>query len=97
VLPIAIPNDSSGTLGKAIAHIASTVDKWTVGDLDTSKQSSGQTLLAMLQTLWTNQARHATPDGTIRDVSQQEAETAVSLAVTLVHWFTSGVARRIPT
>jgi hypothetical protein len=94
VLPVAIPADSSGTLGKAIAHIANTVEKWTVGDLDTTKQSSGQTLLAMLQTLWTNQARHAAPDGTIRDVSQQEAETAVSLAVTLVHWFTSGAARR---
>jgi hypothetical protein len=95
VLPVAIPNNKRGTLGTAVAHIADTVDRWTVGGLDADQQASGATMLAMLRTVWHNQERHARADGTIRDVSQTEAETAVLLAVTLVHWFGSGLVKRL--
>lgn len=94
-LPVTIPDIGRGTLGTAVAHIRDTVGKWTVGGLDADQQASGETLLAMLKTLWHNQQRHAQTDGSIADVSQHEAETAVTLAVTLVHWFASGLVRRV--
>lgn len=94
-LPIAIPNNPTGTLGQVVSHISDTEARWTVGGLDSTKQASGGTLVAMLRTLWHNQERHAQPDGTIIDVGQAEAEAAVSLAVILVQWFASGAVRRL--
>jgi hypothetical protein len=94
-LAVTLPDNNRGTLGNAVSHIRDTVYKWTVGGLDADQQASGETLLAMLKTLWRNQQRHAQPDGSVVPVSQQEAVTAVSIAVTLVHWFSSSlVARR---
>lgn len=93
-LPLVLPN--GGTLGKVVAHIRDTATKWTVGALDAPEQATGETLLAMLRTLWHNQERHAYPDGTIHDVSYPEAQTAVTLAVTLVYWFSSGLVSRRP-
>lgn len=92
-LPVVIPNNKRGTLGNVVAHIADTVDHWTVGGMDAERQASGATLLATLRTLWHSQQRHAQNDGTIRDVGREEAETAVTLSVTLVHWFASGLVK----
>ncbi|WP_140399997.1 hypothetical protein [Aeromicrobium sp. PE09-221] len=94
VLPLTIPKDAGATLGKAIGHVRDTVSVWSVGGLGGKSRAPGETLLAMLETLWQGQERHATPEGAIRDVAQSEAEAAVSLAVTLVHWFTSGLVSR---
>lgn len=88
LLPAATPNDKKATFGKALTHVRDTQARWTVGGL---KGQSGGTLVAMLETLWQGQQRHAQPDGTVIGVSQEEAEAAVSLAVTLVHWFTAGL------
>ncbi len=93
-LPVVVPYNQRGTLGSVVSHIADTHERWTVGGLDADQQASGATLLAMLRTLWHNQQRHAQPDGTILDVSQSEAECAVALAVILVQWFGSGLAKR---
>ena len=89
-----VPRSSRATLGSVVSHVADTVGKWTVGGLEAIEQPSGETLLAMLRTLWHNQQRHANTDGTIEDVSRSEAEAAVGLAVTLVQWFSSDVAHR---
>lgn len=94
VIPVAVPKATGPTLGTAVAHIRDTVGKWSVGGLRAEQISSGATLLSMLKTLWHNQERHAHPDGSIRDVSQAEAEAVVSMAVTLVHWFTSGLVKK---
>ena len=80
-----------------LSHIADTYERWTVGGLDAEQQASAATLLAMIRTLWHSQQRHARPDGTIRDVGRAEAEAAVTVAVTLVHWFGSGLVERIDT
>ncbi|TCC60603.1 hypothetical protein E0H73_22030 [Kribbella pittospori] len=96
-LGIALPKSNTATLGTVVAHIADTVGNWTVGGLDAAKQASGETLLAMLRTLWHNQQRHANPGGSIKDVTRAEAEAALGIAVTLVLWFSSGLARRIST
>ena len=94
-LPVIVPKNKRGTLGYVVAHLSDAHGSWTVGGLDDERQKSGTTLLTMLRTLWHNQQRHAQNDGTIVDVNQTEAETAVTLAVTLVHWFASGLVRRI--
>lgn len=96
VLPVAIPNNKRGSLGSAVAHIADTVDRWTVGGLDADQQASGVTMLAMLRTVWHSQERHAQADGTIREVSKTEAEAAVSLSVTIVHGSAQGWLGDLP-
>ena len=93
-IPATLPRSNRATLGTVVQHIADTVEHWTVGGLDAPQQQSGETLLGMLRMLWHNQQRHASGDGTIRDVSGSEAEVAVGLAVTLVHWFSTGLAHR---
>lgn len=90
LLPAATPDDQTATFGKALSHVRDTQARWTVGSLKGARHS-GETLVAMLQTLWQGQQRHAQPDGTIIGVTQTEAEAAVSLAVTLVHWFSAGL------
>lgn len=55
--------------------------------------SNGKTVVAMLKTLWAGQAdRHGGDHehATKVSISQEAAESAVLLAVPLVHWFTSG-------
>lgn len=91
-LPVVLPK--GGTLGKVLAHIRDTSANWIVGGLDDSKAPSGEVLRSMIALLLHNQERHAHPDGQILGVSQQEAESAINLAVTLVQWFTSGLVRR---
>ncbi len=94
VLPAILPDSQRGTLGQVVSHMRDAQDRWTVGGLDGARQTSGATLLSMLGTLWHNQERHAQSDGSIRDVGRDEAEAAVTLAVTLVHWFASGLVEK---
>jgi len=82
LLPITIPRDSVGTLGKAINHIKATKEKWSVGGLD----NGGTVLIEALDTIWKNQERHAQPDGSIRGVTAAETEAALYTAVTIVSW-----------
>lgn len=93
-IPVTVPKSPRATLGQVAGHIRDTAADWTVGGLDAPEIGSGTTLLAMVQTLWHNQERHALQDGSIANVSQSEAEAGVALAVTLVHWFTTGLAHR---
>jgi hypothetical protein len=94
LLPVTTPNDKKATLGKALSHVKDTQARWTVGGLKGDRQQPGGTLVSMLETLWEGQQRHAQPDGSIVGVSGNEAEAAVSLAVTLVHWFTAGLVAK---
>ncbi|SDS20814.1 hypothetical protein SAMN04489812_1212 [Microlunatus soli] len=48
----------------------------------------------MLKALWHNQQRHAGQDGSIAEVSLEEAETAVSMAAVIAHWLTSGLVTK---
>lgn len=94
VLPVTVPKSPRASLGTAAAHIRDTMDRWSVGEMDAPEIASGQVLHDMLRALWHNQERHAHPDGTIHDVSRQEAEVAVTLAVALVQWFASGLVKK---
>lgn len=90
-IPLTLPNATKATLGTVLANLRDTLPQWSVGGLVSEQIASGETLHSMLRTLWHNQERHARADGTIVDVTQAEAEAAVSLAVVLIHWFTSGL------
>jgi hypothetical protein len=50
----------------------------------------------MMRVLWKSQLdRHGTDNEAVPiEVSKDEAETALHLAITLVHWFTSGAVTR---
>lgn len=94
-IPVTIPDSPRAILGGVSGHIRDTMEQWSVAGLDAKEVASGQVLYDMVRMLWHNQQRHALPDGTIADVTQPEAEAAVSLAITLVHWFTSGLAKKL--
>lgn len=91
-IPIVAPNDATTTLGKVIGQIKSD-NRWTLPfQRDDSEISSGQALVGVLKSVWAGQVdRHggvADPaSNTTAAVSQAAAETAVVLAVAVVHLF----------
>lgn len=85
------------TLGHVIRKINGTARDaadWTLPfQREDEHYSNGQTVVAMLKTLWAGQAdRHGGDHEYVTKVtiSQEAAESAVLVAVPLVHWFTSG-------
>jgi hypothetical protein len=91
------PKDSRPSLGKVIAHLESTQALYTVGGLDSASIRSSETLLKMMKSLWTGQRRHTVQGGSVPSPpTEDEAVTAVSLAVTIVYWFKSGLVRKEP-
>jgi hypothetical protein len=94
--PVVSPNDAVATLGKMIGQMRQNPQAWTIEVPAPPAFDRAQVLLGMLDLLWKGHAdRHARlgPDEPI-SVSQSEAEAALHLAVTLVHWFNSGAVRR---
>ncbi|WP_197024746.1 hypothetical protein [Cellulomonas sp. KRMCY2] len=93
--PAISPKDPSATLGKML-RVVRDQGSWSLPlQREHSEAQTGDLLASMMQALWTGQAdRHgggATPEIAI---TPEAAETAVLLAVTLVHWFTGGHAQR---
>lgn len=91
--PIISPKDKQATLGKMISSLRDKPSKWSFvlehdGNLDECNP-----VVTMLQTLWRSQHdRHGTDDANSQPhVNPNEAEAAVHLAITLVHWFRTGV------
>ena len=71
------------------------MDKWTFTFTVDSAVEPKKVLLEMMQLLWTNEySRHVDVDPTMPlHVSQEEAESAVVLALTLANWFSSGAIK----
>lgn len=95
--PIIAPTATRATLGTMLADLRNKPSKWSVA-LDQGGQAPGiDVLIAMCSALWKSQFdRHGTDDESIPlDVSSAEAEGGVHLAVTLVHWFRSGVVTKV--
>jgi hypothetical protein len=92
--PIVEPNNTRATLGTMIGALTSTKERLEVA-LRPSEGDPMDSLIEMMRVLWKAQLdRHGTADESVPiRVSQEEAETAVHLAVTLVHWFQSGAVR----
>jgi hypothetical protein len=87
--PVVLPNDNLATLGKAIRAIRDKPEKWTfvLGD--------PVNVADVCDLLWTAQLdRHGTDDDSIPlDVSLEQADAAVHLAITLVRFFAGGLFR----
>lgn len=90
-----LPRDDGRTLGKVVAHLNDAESSWRFtlkGKADEAE--SVRPVRGMMATLWTSQYdRHVTERAALH-VSPDEAETAVTLAAALVHWFTSGAVSR---
>jgi hypothetical protein len=96
-IPIVLPNDASATLGKVIGNLRSHPDLWHLSFTHrTEPHRPIQTLVSMLTLLWEGQYDRHVGEGVPLLVSQEEAETALHLSVTLVQWFIAGQVSRRP-
>lgn len=92
--PLVLPKDPRPTLGKVIARLRDQPDDWQLVLPGEHEAEGIAALRVMLQLLWTAQrSRHAGGPDT-REQLLTEAEAAVPLAVTCVHWFASGFVKR---
>lgn len=94
--PLGIDNSrGDATLGQAIAKIRKDGSWRPPFEREHVHHPVHTTLVGMLRTLWVgHRDRHGKAD--FSAVSHQEAEAAVTLAVTLVGWFTSGAVQQRP-
>jgi hypothetical protein len=92
-IPVVSPTNSRATLGTIIRDLKAKPTKWSIALHHHSMDDQVAGLVGMLDLLWTGQSgRHGAPDPSVPiDVTQEQAEAAIHLALTLVHWFTSGV------
>jgi hypothetical protein len=95
--PIVSPNNPSTTLGTIIRDIEAAPQKWSLSLSPAGGVNAMDALLNMVKLLWKAQFdRHGTPDENVPiNVSIKEAETALHLAMTLVHWFTRGSVTQV--
>lgn len=94
-IPVVVPKQTDATLGHVISQLKR--GGWSLPlTREHPEAPTGETVVRMLQALWKgHHDRHGGDSSAPKSVSQEEAETAVSLAVPLVQWFSSGaVARR---
>lgn len=96
-IPVVIPNNPVGTLGQVIAAMAEKPSKWETSLKPPPGVDAIENIIGMLRLLWRSQKdRHGVPDPARPVViSQPEAEAAVHLAATLVHWFDSRAVRLV--
>lgn len=88
-IPVVSPRNSQATLGTVIRDIRSQGD-WNLPMARTGNRApSGEVLLGMMQMLWTGQHDRHGGNFKLPPLTHGEAVVAVSLAVTLVHWFTT--------
>lgn len=95
--PILTPTDPQPSLGKMSTALRDGMAKWRFAFTVDSKVDPKNVLLQMMQLLWTNDyARHINADPSVPlNVSQEEAESAVVLALTLTNWFLSGAVTHV--
>jgi hypothetical protein len=94
-IPVVLPNDPKATLGKVIGEMRNDPMRWscTFTEPTADGQSPVDVLIAMLGVLWTNDSERHAP--VVLPITQEKAESAVHLAMTLVQLFRSGaIAKR---
>lgn len=92
-IPVLLPTEATATLGKVLAHLTQAGNKWELA-IEGPTGGDIAPLTEMIRLLWKGHiARHA-GSLTFRPQHQDEAQMAVHLAATLVHWFTTGAVRR---
>jgi hypothetical protein len=93
VVPVVLPNDPKATLGKAIGEMRNDPVRWSCTfTRPTSTGDPIDTVIGMLDLLWKNETERHAP---VTPITQEQAESAVHLALTLVQMFRTGaIARR---
>jgi len=96
VLPHVTGNDGTAHLGKAIGQMRAEGD-WKMPFVKEHKENPSQgVVLGMMQALWSGHSDRHPGTSTYIQSTQEAAEAAVSLAVTLVNLFASGGIVRRP-
>ncbi|MFI5534208.1 hypothetical protein ACIA8O_37300 [Kitasatospora sp. NPDC051853] len=90
------PNNTMATLGSMIGVVRNSPAKFKLAIDGGPNGGDPAPLLAMLQLLWQGQTSRHGAQTVTRPESQEAAQMAVHLAVTLVQWFTSGAVVRVP-
>ena len=92
-IPVVCPNNTRATLNRVINDLRAKPSKWAVNLKHPTPDRQVETVADMLDLVWKGQSdRHGDPDPNAPiSVSQEQAEAAVHLAVTVVQWFTRGV------
>jgi hypothetical protein len=89
--PIVLPDNDRATLGTMIAALRDKPEKWetTVGEVED--------VWRQMEVLWTHQLdRHGTDDESVPlEVTQEQAEVAVHVALLLAHMFARGDIRSV--
>jgi hypothetical protein len=95
LVPIVTPNNRQATLGTVLAELKRNPDRLTF-HLATSSQNltNVQTLEAMLRLVWPNPDRHGGLAGAARIPSLPEAQSALQVAITVVHLVRLGTLSR---
>lgn len=94
-IPVVSPNNAKATLGTVIGQLRTTPQKWQVAmtrDLllpNGGAMSPLEVVTNMADLLWRNQTDRHAP---IQPITQEQAEMAVHLALTLVHIFTRSIS-----
>jgi len=101
-IPVVTPNDPQATLGRVVGTLRSNPGRWRLSLSRPARLTGGtmdsvEVLIANLDLLWHNQIdRHAQADPQPPvPVTQEQAETAVHLALLLVQVFRSGAIRPV--
>jgi len=97
-IPVVSPKNPNATLGTVIAEMRNAPQNFPVGLFTKDPAAQTQAFIGELALLWQGQLRHGdgNPDPlTPIDVSQEEAEAALHLAIQLVKWFRDGTIRRV--
>lgn len=93
-IPIVSPNNAKATLGTVIRDLRSTPQRWQfvmTRDLQVGSTIPPIEVVTNMATLlWVNQTDRHAP---VQPITQQQAEMAVHLALTLVHFFTRSITR----
>ncbi|GAA1608826.1 hypothetical protein [Actinoplanes couchii] len=94
-VPVVSPQNSRATLGTVLKQLENQAG-WSLPMLrEHDSAPSLQVVINMMRLLWHGQHdRHGGQPSAPGDVSMEEAQVAVNLAVTLVAWFDAGLVRR---
>lgn len=94
-VPVVSPKNASASLGTVLRDIENQKNWKLPMEREHPNASSGDVLVGVMRMLWHGQHdRHGGQPSAPGDVSMDEATVAVSLAVTLVHWFDAALPRR---
>jgi hypothetical protein len=92
-IPAVLPNDPIATLGKAIGELRNDPTKWTCTFTRSTKDGKDpvEVVIAMLDMLWRNETERHAP---VVPITQDQAESAVHVAIPLVQMFRSGALKK---